>query len=173
LIETRLGRQLERNVKIDGLNRSGYKGLTFEQDLLDGTIATLEKARKDSSPVFPALLKMFPDLENSTNSTKFYPTLPSSTYENTIIILFSRIVEKYGEKKSVEKEKEKGNEGFSGEKLLSKNSTYSTFLPNEAVDNENDGRVLVEQRSEVVEEFLRDGGQASLQRFQAEFPEAA
>jgi len=180
VIETRLDRRLDRNVKITGVNRSGYAGLKFESALFEGVITTLEKARKEGSHVFPALLKMFPDLENSTNSVKFYQTLPNSTSENTINKLFSRIVEKYG------KEKVGRNKGISGdfprEKLAPKNSTYSTILPIVTHDSEKGGRVEVElveksailvenpDINPVVQEFLADGGQASLKRFLGEFP---
>ena len=66
-----------------------------------------------------------------------------------------------------------------------KNSTYSTTLPTVTPDSEKVGRVLVELVEKgrilvenpdirpVVQEFLANGGQASLQRFLAEFPEAA
>jgi len=182
LIETRLARQLERNVKIDDLNRSGYRGLKFDSELFNGTITTLENARKEGKHVFPVLLTLFPDLENSTNSTKFYQTLPNSTNENTISILFSRIVEKYGREKVERNGREKGNRDFPSKKSAQKNSTYSTTLPTVTPDSEKGGRVLVElveigrekpDTTSVVQEFLQDGGQASKQRLQAEFPEAA
>ena len=96
LIQDKLGRHLENNVKIDKVNRSGYKSLKFDSALFDGTMAILEKARAEGKPVFSALLAAFPDLENSTNSAKFYQILPNSTTENTISILLGRIVEKYG-----------------------------------------------------------------------------
>jgi putative DNA primase/helicase len=81
VIENRLGRHLDQNVKIEKINRSGYKGLKFDEELFNGAITALENARKEGQPVFPVLLKMFPDLENSTNSAKFYQTLPNSTTE--------------------------------------------------------------------------------------------
>ena len=187
LIENRLKRVINRNVKIEKLNRSGYKGLKFDSSLFESLITTIEKARRENVPVFSVLLKMFPDIENTINSTKFYQTLPNSTAENTISILYGRIVEKYRERKTVENKEGNEDGTFSREKLVSKNSTFSTFLPTKPTDSERVvefGRVVVEkgrktppdgdkQISPVVEEFLRDGGQASLQRFLAEFPEAA
>lgn len=177
LIQDKLDRHLEYNVKIGQVNRSGYKSLKFFNTLFDETIAILEKARVEGKPVFSALLTAFPDLQNSTNSAKFYQILPNSTTKTLISILFGRIVEKY----SIEKEKrnKSGNSAgdFSTENSLSKISTYSTFLPTAALDNENDGRILVEKVengrvNDVVEEFLQDGGKASRERFLAEFPEA-
>jgi D5 N terminal like len=184
LIETRLARQLERNVRIGESNRSGYVGLKFHQELFDKTITTLEKARKEGKHVFPVLLALFPDLENSTNSTKFYKTLQNSTLENAISNTICRIVEKYGRKSPVEKEKGSKDEEFPPEELAQKNSTNQAKLYKEATDTESGvefcripvekGRIVEKSRiPPVVQEFLADGGQASLQRFLAEFPEAA
>lgn len=171
LIQDKLGRHLENNVKIDKVNRSGYKSLKFDSALFDGTMAILEKARAEGKPVFSALLAAFPDLENSTNSAKFYQILPNSTTENTISILLGRIVEKYGIDNERGKKEGDGIGDSSRENSSSKNSTFSTFLPIEPHDMDLGGRVLVEQ-STKVEEFLHDGGQTSLKRFLAEFPEA-
>lgn len=185
LINDHFSRQIDRNVKIDGINRSGYKGLKFDKDLFKGTITTLEKARKEGQPVFSVLLKLFPDLENSTNSAKFYQILPDSTTENTISILYSRIVEKYREKKTMGNKEGNEDGNFSPENSQPKNSTLSTFSTKEATDIGNGGRVKVEfgresrkmaadiEISPVVKGFLSDGGKSSLDRFLAEFPEAA
>jgi putative DNA primase/helicase len=178
IIEDRLGRHMESNVKIDKVNRSGYKSLKYDSELFDGTILILEKARAEGKPVFQTLLTAFPDLENSTNSAKFYQTLPNSTTENTISILYGRIVEKYRVEKPGRNVKAERIEQIPPENLASKNSTFSTFLPTKVNDSGNGGRVLVElvengREDTVVKEFLRDGGQSSLQRFLAEFPEAA
>ena len=171
LIQDKLGRHLENNVKIDKVNRSGYKSLKFDSSLFDGTMAILEKARAEGMPVFSALLAAFPDLENSTNSAKFYQILPNTTTENTISILLGRIVEKYGIDNECGKKEGDDIGDSSRENMGSKNSTFSTFLPPEPSDTDLCGRVLVEQSSKV-EEFLHDGGQTSLKRFLAEFPEA-
>jgi hypothetical protein len=162
LIQERLDRHLEKDVKIDKINRSGYKNLKFDKELFDGTLTTLEKARGADKPVFMVLLDLFPDLKNSTNSTLFYH---DSTSNINISNIYGRIVEKV-------EEKERGKEAG---KVGEKNNTISTTLlslphgENQPIDNENTGRVLVENR---VEEFLHDGGQSSLDRFLAEFPEA-
>jgi hypothetical protein len=175
LIQDRLERHWEKDVKIDNTNRSGYKGLKFDEDLFKGTIATLEKARTEDKPVFTVLLNAFPDLLNSTNSTEFYH---NSTIETTISILYSRIVEKYRVKEYREN-KEKADVGNSPrENLAPKNSTFSTKSKIHSADTENLGRIEVEscrksRDNSVVEEFLVDGGQSSLDRFLAEFPEAA
>jgi hypothetical protein len=178
VIENQLGRRLDQNVKIGKTNRSGYKGLKFDEELFNRTITTLENARKEGQPVFPVLLRMFPDLENSTNSAKFYQTLPNSTTETTISNSISRIVEKYGKGKVKRNEGDRGDEDSSRENLAQKNSTFSTFSTKEATDIGNDGRVKKNfgrngRVSPVVEEFLADGGKSSLDRFLAEFPEAA
>lgn len=187
LIEGRLKRQIERNVRIGELNRSGYSGLKFNKDLFEETIATLEKARKEGQPVFSPLLKRFPDLENSTNSAKFYKTLQNSTPETAINNLYCRIVEKYKDKPVERNEEDNGNGDSPGrvqpEKTLQTLQLY-TNEPLIAKTSVEFCRVSVEkcrktppdgdkQISPVVEEFLRDGGQSSLERFLAEFPEAA
>ena len=161
--------------------------MKFDEELFNRTITTLENARKEGQPVFPVLLRMFPDLENSTNSAKFYQTLPNSTTETTISNSISRIVEKYGKGKVERNEGNRGYEDSSRENLAQKNSTFSTFSTKEATDIGNDGRVKKNfgrkgrkmpadsgiEISPVVEEFLADGGKSSLDRFLAEFPEAA
>ncbi len=58
-----------------------------------------------------------------------------------------------------------------------KNSTLSTSLPPELADSEKAGRGRKKKGRQsrgnrVVEEFLHDGGSASLERFLQEFPEA-
>ena len=169
LIQDRLERHWEKDVKIDSTNRSGYKGLKFDEDLFEGTMATLEKTRAENKPVFTVLLNAFPDLLNSTNSTEFYH---NSTIETTISILYSRIVEKYRVKEYRENKEEEGGRNSSRENPASKNSTFSTKSKNQSTDTENVGRVEVEL-NRIVEEFLVDGGQSSLQRFLAEFSEAA
>lgn len=76
LIENKLNRFWEKQVKIDQINRSGYKSLKFDSALFDGTITILEKARTECKPVFTTLLIAFPDLENSIVSAKVYQGLP-------------------------------------------------------------------------------------------------
>jgi len=169
LIQDRLERYWEKDVKINSTNRSGYKGLKFDEDLFEGTMTTLEKARAEDKPVFTVLLNAFPDLLNSTNSTEFYH---NSTIETTTSILYSRIVEKYRVKEYRENKEEEGGRNSPRENPASKNSTFSTKSKNQSTDTENVGRVEVEL-NRIVEEFLVDGGQSSLQRFLAEFPEAA
>jgi len=172
IIQDKLDRLWEKDVKIDNVNRSGYKGLRFDKELFEGTMTTLEKARTECKPVFTVLLNAFPDLLNSTNSTVFYH---NSTIENSISILYGRIVEKYADREY--EGNEKGNSrNFPREKLASKNSTFSTFQEKRPPDAENAGRIIVESEDPgraIVEEFLRDGGQAAKQRFLAEFPEAS
>jgi len=184
LIQDKLGRLQENNVKIDKVNRRGYKSLKFDETLFDGTIATLEKARMEGRPIFPVLLTAFPDLENTTISAKHCQTLPNTTTENTISNLLSSIVVKYSGKKEKRKDGSNGTKDFSRKNLLPKTTTTTTSLPSEAPDSEKSGSGLVVESSvgsenrklasnEIVNEFLQDGGKASLQRFQAEFPEAA
>lgn len=183
IIEDRFKRNIDRNIKINGLNRSGYRGLKFNSCLFESAIATIEKIRGESKSVFPTLIKMFPDIENSINSTKFYQILPDSTPKNTTSKLYGRIVEKYrGEK--VEEIKE--NNGDEDSPRESSNHENSTILPLEATDRDSEvesGRIWVEKGritpsdseekiSPVVEEFLRDGGAASKERFLRMFPEA-
>lgn len=178
LIDDRLKRQIERNIRIGELNRSGYRGIRFDSDLFNATIATLEKARAEDKPVFPVLLDLFPDLINSTNSTEFYH---NSTPKIAINNLYCRIVEKYREKKSVEKEGGNGSEDSPRENSARKISANSTNVSADIENAVEFCRVLVEkmptdsdkQISPMVEEFLRDGGKSSLDRFMAEFPEAA
>jgi hypothetical protein len=186
LIDDRLKRQIERNVRIGELNRSGYSGLKFDADLFKGTITTLEKARSEGQPVFPSLLKMFPDLENSTNSAKFYTTLQNSTPKTTINNLYCRIVEKYREKKVEENKEDKGDDDFP-ERIQPGKTLQTLQLYTEGQTIAKLGvefcRISVEKRrkmptdsdkqiSPVVEEFLQDGGTASKERLLKEFPEA-
>ena len=175
LIQDKFERHCVKDVKIDNTNRSGYKGLRFDKDLFEGIMTTLEKARADAKPVFTVLLAAFPDLQNSTNSTEFYY---NSTIETTISILYSRIVEKYRVEKCMGNKEKAGGENSPGENVVKKTATFSTKSTNQSLDTENLGRIEVEIHREgrenpVVEEFLVDGGQSSLDRFLAEFPEAA
>jgi hypothetical protein len=163
LIQERLDRHLEKDVKINQVNRSGYKGLKFDQDLFGGVIITLKNARTEGEPIFTALLNMFPDLKNSTNSTYYYH---NSTTKTNISDLYGRIVEKVEGNKRDKEKRVKGNK----DEIHSTTLLSLPFGENQTTDSENKGRVLAEK---VVEEFMADGGQASLQRFLAEFPEAA
>lgn len=175
LIQDKTVRQQENNVRIGEVNRSGYKTLKFDSEMFEGTIAILEKARAEDKPIFPALLTAFPDLQNSTNSTLFYT---NSTSKINISSIYCRIVENVIKKNKDQEKKEKGTGGNPQENLASKASTNSTFLHNEPTDTGNGCRISVEcvekcRKKTVVEEFLTDGGQSSLDRFLVEFPEAA
>jgi hypothetical protein len=188
VIEDRLNKQLDRNLRINDINRSGYTGLKFDIELFDGTITTLEKARKRGQSVFPVLIEMFPDLENSTNTAKFYTTLQNSTTKTTISNTICRIVEKYSREKTEGNRENNDGSGknFPRENSAEKNSTNSTTLQDVVTDIEMPVefcRISVEnveipvpdsdnQISTVVEEFMADGGRASLKRFLEEFPMA-
>jgi hypothetical protein len=163
IIQERLDRHLEKDVKIKQVNRSGYKSLKFDQDLFDGVITTLKNARTEGEPVFTTLFNLFPDLKNSTNSTFYYQ---NSTTKTSISNLYGRIVEKVEGNKRDKEKRVKGNK----DEIHSTTLLSLPFGENQTTDSENKGRVLAEK---VVEEFMADGGQASLQRFLAEFPEAA
>lgn len=179
LIEDRLKRYQENNLKIDKTNRRGYECLKFDQGLFEGTMTTLENAREKDSPVFQVLMGAFPDLQNTTNTTTHYQ---NTTIENTISNLFGSFVVKYSSKKKKRNEGEKGSGDFPRENLQSKITTSTTSLPIKPTDTGLGGSVLVVggtespqkvvKSSQVVEEFLQDGGQTSLQRFLTEFPEA-
>jgi hypothetical protein len=56
LIQDRMERHWEKDVKIRDLNRSGYKGLKFDAELFETTITILEKARTEGKPIFLTLL---------------------------------------------------------------------------------------------------------------------
>lgn len=182
LIEERLGRLQERNLKIEGANRSGFRAVKFDQEMFNNILSALKVAREQGFPVFQILLKMCPDLENSTNSTSFYR---NSTFETSSSSILGRIVEKYRGKKKEDRTEEERID-------LEKTLLSLPFSTKVALDSENQGRIEVEEGrkigekkrkpqssaleaeiSAVVEEFLRDGGKASRQRFLAEFPEAA
>jgi hypothetical protein len=87
---------------------------------------------------------------------------------------------KYGKEKEKRNEVAKDDSSSPRENSPSKSTTFTTSTTKKALDTDLDGSVLVVQPpkvvvkiSEVVKEFLADGGQSSLQRFLAEFPEAA
>jgi len=166
LIEDKLDRHQEDNLKIDGTNRRGYASLKFDEELFDGTVSILETARAEGRPVFSALLTAFPDLQNTTITTVHYQ---NTTTENTISRLISSLVVKYG------KEKEKRNERApsSRENSQPKITTFTTSLPTETTDTGLGGSGLVVGPPPRVVEFLNDGGQSSLDRFLTEFPEAS
>lgn len=166
LIEDKLARHQEDNLKINGTNRRGYASLKFDEELFEGTVSILEKARAEGSPVFSALLTAFPDLQNTTITTLHYQ---NTTTENTISNLISSLVVKYGKEK--EKRNEKGS--FPRENSQPKITTSTTLLPTETTDSGLGGSALVVGPSPRVAEFLHDGGQSSLDRFLGEFPEAA
>ena len=186
LIENKLNRYWEKQVKIGQINKSGYKSLKFDTALFDNTIAILEKARAEDRPIFPILLTMFPDLENTVISAKVYQTLPNSTTETTISLLYSRIVDRIDSIVDDSQKKRdcvKSRTVHHRESEVSSEAEKSTFSKNEFKDSGNDGRQGVDQSEnstpnrrmstlEVVEEFLQDGGRGSLKRFLAEFPQA-
>jgi hypothetical protein len=169
LIEDKLARQQMNNLKINDTNRRGYECLKLDKELFDGIITTLENARKENKPIFQTLLTAFPDLQNTTITTIHYQT---TTTENTISNLFSSFVVKYSSKKEKRNEEEKGSGDFLGENSQSKITTSTTSLPIKPNDTVLGGSDLVVHDIEKVVEFLHDGGQSSLERFLAEFPEA-
>ena len=177
LIEGRLCRSVERNLRIGDANRSGFSGLKFDEKLFKRTIDLLGNARKEGKPVFKTLLLAFPDIQNSTLSTQLYT---NSTYETAISNTLCRIVEKY----RVEKEKRKKKPDDSPARI-DPLQTLQTLQnqQKEATDSDSNCRVFVESSlpgvedhrlttEEVVEEFLQDGGKGSLKRFLTEFPAA-
>lgn len=166
LIDDRLARHQENNLKISGTNRRGYASLKFDEELFEGTVTILEKARAEGRPVFSALLTVFPDLQNTTITTVHYQ---NTTTENTISSLISSLVVKYGK----EKEKRKEREPSPRENSQPKITTFTTSLPTETTDTGLGGSGLVVDPIPRVVEFLHDGGQSSLDRFLTEFPEAA
>jgi hypothetical protein len=140
--------------------------LRFDEELFNGTISILENARAEGRPVFSALQTAFPDLQSTTITTIHYQ---NTTTEIAISNLIGSLVVKYG------KEKEKRNEKRSlpRENSQLKTTTFTTSLPTVTADSGLGGSVLVVGPSPRVVEFLHDGGQSSLDRFLAEFPEAA
>ncbi len=189
LIEERLGRFQKVNLKIGKINRRGFEAVKFDQGLFETTMTTLKAAREQGYPVFQVLLKMYPDLENTTNTTSHYQNTTTNT---DISNFFGSVVVKYRGKKCERNREGNGSGKFLQENRAEKTTTFTTFTTNAALDSENDGSVLVVKNCEkgekkrkphstaseveispVVVEFLRDGGKASRQRFLAEFPEAA
>ncbi|HNY33518.1 MAG TPA: hypothetical protein PKK68_02570 [Methanothrix soehngenii] len=166
LIEDKLARHQEDNLKINGTNRRGYASLRFDEELFEGTVSILEKARTEGKPVFSALLTAFPDLQNTTITTVHYQ---NTTTENAISNLIGSFVVKYGKEKEKRKEKDPSPRENSQPKI----TTFTTSLPTETTDTVLGGSDLVVGPSQKVVEFLHDGGQSSLDRFLAEFPEAA
>jgi hypothetical protein len=165
LIEDKLVRHQEDNLKIKGTNRRGYSSLKFDEELFDGTITTLENARTSGIPVFSTLLTAFPDLQTTTLTTFHYQ---NTTTQNTISNLIGSFVVKYGR----EKEKRNEAETFLRENLQSKSTTSTTSLPTNVTDTVlGDSETVVAPSAKVVE-FLHDGGQSSLERFLVEFQEA-
>jgi len=129
-------------------------------------VSILEKARTEGKPVFSALLTAFPDLQNTTITTVHYQ---NTTTENAISNLIGSFVVKYGKEKEKRKEKDPSPRENSQPKI----TTFTTSLPTETTDTVLGGSDLVVGPSQKVVEFLHDGGQSSLDRFLAEFPEAA
>ena len=178
LIKDKLERHLESNLKIEKINRRGYSGLKYDEELFKSTLTILRNARKEGRPVFQALLMAFPDLQNSTITTMHYQ---NTTTEITISNTISSLVVKYGKEKVERNEgipREKGNGNFPPKKLTSKNTTFTTSLPPEAHDTDLAGsagseivkKVVKPDINPVVQEYLADGGQASLKRLLGEFP---
>lgn len=183
VLEDKTQRKWEKSIRIDDKVNSGYVGLTFDQDLFDGTMTTLKTARVEGKPIFQTLVIMFPRLnEDYTTTTTNYYT--NNTVTDTVCSLCSKCsstIDSAGEKeKDHGKEGKNPRENTEGPTTTTKLQTLSSEpekcscdFPVKSSAFEDNGSEVERNTTNVVKEFLADGGQTSLDRFLAEFPEAA
>ena len=174
----------QADVRINEKVSTGFTGILFRKDVFVKTLECLNDARKKGNPVFQALLNEHPNIreEYTTFRSKVIAEGSKSTEptgnrqktdsEITISNLFVGFVGKYSsvlvERNEVEVEKNKVVSEGAGEEKQSTKSTKPTHKATDADSTVGSPSVF----DPKVLEFLQDGGQASRQRFLAEFPQA-
>lgn len=174
-------KRYEKSIRIGEKVSNGYSGLSFDQELFDGTMETLRKARETGGSVFQALITMFPNLDEDFNYTKLHTYYTNSKATDIVCsicskcsIEYSSLREKNG-RNPISPYKEKLEEhttlqilqsqSFAADECSKKNSAKITSSPDVSFE-------ASENHYNVVQKFLADGGKSSLEWLLAEFPEA-
>lgn len=178
-------RRLRCDIRVGDKVSKGYSGLKFKKDIFDDAIKTLREARTAKKPVFQVLLDLFPNLRSEYATFRTKPVTSDlkptesiqklqeqqKSYTNTTISnLIVAYVAKYGGESSGEDESAgKKDPGRTPREI--KSATKATKATTPPTDSDSDV-ALCSSLDPEVEEFLQDGGKASLERFMKEFPEA-
>ena len=173
----------QADVRVSDKTSTGFTGLLFRNDVFTKTIESLNKARKNGNPVFQTLLDEHPNLrdEYATFRSKTIaegtePTEPTGNRQKTdseitISNLFAGFIGKYSS--ILVKKNDTGKDGLRFEGAGEKNQPIKPAKPTHKATGADSTVGFPSVLDPKVQEFLADGGQASLQRFLAEFPEAA